>query len=114
MDVRLWQGRWSIVLAIATVSTIFAIGWLTTSSSYLAWRFLGVRSLLPAFADLRAGGGWIDCAEKGIDPYTNGVCDPWGRLNNLPSMWLHLGAVGIDVETTTRCALIVQSATKCR
>ena len=111
MGPRFWQGRWPVAWAIAAVSIIFAIGWFTTGSSYLAWRFLGVRSPFPAFSDLRAVGGWIDCAQKGIDPYINATCDPmgWGRLDNLPSIWLHLGAFGISSASTNAlgCLLIV-------
>ena len=106
MGSRFWQGRWPVVLAIVAVSAIFTLGWFTTGESDRAWRLLGVPSLFPTFADLRTITHAIDCMRKGLDPYTTGVCDPWGRLYNYPSIWLHLGAIGISSTSTNAIGLI--------
>jgi hypothetical protein len=109
MDLQFWRGRWPVGWAIAVVSAIFAIGWLTTGSPYLAWRFLGVRSLAPTFADLRGITSVIDCAKQGSDPYATAACDPFGRLFNHPWIWLHFDSIGMSSASTNYfgCLFIV-------
>jgi hypothetical protein len=91
-----WRGRWPVIWAFVAVAVVFTAGWLVSGTVYGAWRFLGVPSMSPAFADLRTITHSIDCAAKGLDPYATGACDPWGRLYNYPSIWLKLGAIGIS------------------
>jgi hypothetical protein len=96
MRSHFWQGRWPVIWAFVAVAVVFAAGWLVSGTAYGAWRFLGVHSMSPAFADLRTITHSVDCVAKGLDPFTTGACDPWGRLYNYPSIWLKLGAIGIS------------------
>lgn len=54
----------------------------------------------PSFADLRTITHGIDCLLNGRDPYVVSLCDPWGRVYNYPSIWLHLGNFGISSAAT--------------
>jgi hypothetical protein len=96
MRSHFWQGRWPVIWAFVAVAVVFAAGWLASGTVYGAWRFLGMPSMSPTFADLRTITHSVDCAAKGLDPFTTGACDPWGRLYNYPSIWLKLGAIGIS------------------
>ncbi|ACK49432.1 hypothetical protein Msil_0458 [Methylocella silvestris BL2] len=95
-----WRGRWPIILAIGVGVAVFAAAYVTTGSTYRAWRFLGVPSMSPSFADLRAITQGIDCFRSGRDPYIDASCDAFGRLYNYPSLWLHFGAFGISGANT--------------
>jgi hypothetical protein len=106
MGQRFWRGRWPVVWAVVAVVIVFGLGWLVIGTFDRAWHFLGVPSMSPPFADLRTITHSIDCVAKGLDPFTIGACDPWGRLYNYPSIWLHLGAIGISSASSNLIGIL--------
>jgi hypothetical protein len=48
----------------------------------------------------------IDCAAKGLNPFTTGACNPWGVLYNYPSFWLHLGTIGVSSTSTNALGVL--------
>lgn len=71
---------------------------------------LGVPSMSPTFADLRAvTSGW-DCLHRGLAFLPVNLCDPWGRAPNLPQLWLAPGLLGLDQSSTDALGLLIATA----
>lgn len=87
------KNRFSKQSAIIIAYTIFLLGLCISVSinGWLAtWRFLGVPSVLPEFADMRTVQGAVASTQLGLDPQVENPGDPWGRKMNYPKLWVHL------------------------
>ena len=70
------------VLNFLTVNFVF---WTVHLHNW--WRFFGVPSMKPDFADLRAYTASVTCSQLGID-YLEINCDPWGRKIGLLEVYV--------------------------
>ena len=68
MRSHFWQGRWPVIWAFVAVAVVFAAGRLASGTVYGAWRFLGMPSMSPTFADLRTITHSIDAWRKASTP----------------------------------------------
>lgn len=68
---------------------------------------LGVRPMLPPFADIRCLTGAWEGVRAGHDVYANNPGDPWGREFNYPRVWLLPALAGFGPEHSVALGLLV-------
>jgi len=100
MALLAYRGREPVLLAVGLIAVIFSGLYVATGTVHQAWQNLVDGATSPGFADVRTITHSIDCLLSGHDPYIAAACDPWGRLYNYPSIWLHLGVLGISSAFT--------------
>lgn len=62
------------------------------------WDELGVPPVSPAFFDLRSvTSGW-ECARQHIGSWPENPCDPWGRPENYPRIWMAASVLGLGQD----------------
>jgi len=60
-----------------------------------AWDELGVPPVSPGFFDLRSvTSGW-ECARQHLGAWPDNPCDPWGRPENYPRIWIAASVLGL-------------------
>ena len=65
-----------------------------------AWGELGVPAASPGFLDLRSlTSGW-DCARQDLGVWPDNPCDPYGRPENYPRIWLAASVFGLGQDDT--------------
>ncbi|MEO0455990.1 MAG: hypothetical protein AAF152_05310 [Cyanobacteria bacterium P01_A01_bin.114] len=68
---------------------------------HVLWQKLfNVKTMYPAFADLRVLTSGFECARLGYDVTLDNPCDPWGRPSPYPRLWWSLASLGIDQSHT--------------
>ncbi|MEM9908143.1 MAG: hypothetical protein AAF921_24300 [Cyanobacteria bacterium P01_D01_bin.44] len=68
---------------------------------HVFWQKLfNVKTMYPAFADLRVLTSGFECARLGHDVTLDNPCDPWGRPSPYPRLWWSLASLGIDQSHT--------------
>lgn len=72
------------VFVSLTSVTIVNIGWTAV------WKFLGIPSMTPIFADMRTIQGAIASSSQGLNPQITNPGDPWGRTMNYPEIWIQI------------------------
>jgi hypothetical protein len=64
------------------------------------WDALGVPPVSPAFFDLRSvTSGW-DCARQHLGEWPDNPCDPGGRPENYPRIWMAASILGLGEDDT--------------
>ena len=64
------------------------------------WDQLGVPAVTPHFLDLRSvTSGW-DCARQHLGAWPVNPCDPWGRPENYPRVWMAASILGLGEDDT--------------
>jgi hypothetical protein len=65
-----------------------------------AWDALGVPPVSPGFFDLRSvTSGW-ECARQHLGAWPENPCDPWGRPENYPRIWIAASILGLGQDDT--------------
>ena len=65
-----------------------------------AWDALGLPPVSPAFFDLRSvTSGW-ECARQHVGAWPDNPCDPWGRPENYPRIWMAASILGLGQGDT--------------
>ena len=65
-----------------------------------AWDALGLPPVSPAFFDLRSvTSGW-ECARQHVGAWPDNPCDPWGRPENYPRIWMAASVLGLGQGDT--------------
>jgi Glycosyltransferase family 87 len=65
-----------------------------------AWGELGVPPVSPGFFDLRSvTSGW-ECARQDLGEWPDNPCDPWGRPENYPRIWMAASFLGLGQDDT--------------
>jgi hypothetical protein len=83
-----------LAAVIALISSVAYFGWVRT------WSSVNIRTMYPAFADMRVIQGAVISAEKGLDPRVSNPGDPWERPFNYPMLWFSIGkALNFTNET---------------
>ena len=76
-----------LAAVVAAYCVIFGctmiFGWMPT------WSAVGVEPMSLPFGDLRAITGATTTIDRGLDPLTDNVGDPWGRPANYPRVWMN-------------------------
>src|SRR5215467_8865701 len=79
--------RSPIILGVATILVLLAVGTSIKGNTVDAWRMLHIPSMPYAFADTRTVTDSIDCVLNGTDPFVVPKCQPGGLLYNYPRIW---------------------------
>jgi len=65
-----------------------------------AWDELGLPPVSPGFFDLRSvTSGW-ECARQHLGAWPDNPCDPWGRPENYPRIWMVASILGLGEGDT--------------
>ena len=90
------SSAWLVVIGIilAYFTLLIALG------GHQAWDALGVPPVSPGFFDLRSvTSGW-DCARQHTGAWPDNPCDPWGRPENYPRIWIAASVLGLGQDET--------------
>ena len=97
-----WMGlvgtssAWLVVIGL--VAGYFAL--LIALGGHSGWRELGVPPVSPGFFDLRSvTSGW-ECARQHLGEWPENPCDPWGRPENYPRIWIAASVLGLGQDDT--------------
>ena len=91
-----WSPAW--LVAIGMLTGYFAL--LLALGGHEAWDELGVPPFTPGFLDLRSlTSGW-DCAREGLGEWPDNPCDPLGRPENYPRIWIAASVLGLGQDDT--------------
>jgi hypothetical protein len=98
------SSAWLVVFGIVVgyFTLLVALG------GHAAWDALGVPPVSPGFFDLRSvTSGW-ECARQDLGAWPENPCDPWGRPENYPRIWIAASIFGLgEADTYVIGALIV-------
>ena len=90
------KSAWFVVLGM--LCGYFAL--LVALGGHDHWRTLGVPAVDPAFLDLRSvTSGW-DCVREYGNTWPGNPCDPYGRPENNPRMWIAASVIGLGQDDT--------------
>lgn len=97
----IWTGldassAWLVVIGILVgyFTVLIALG------GHDAWDALGVPPVSPGFFDLRSvTSGW-ECARQHLGAWPENPCDPWGRPENYPRIWIAASILGLGQDDT--------------
>ena len=87
---------WLVVIGILVgyLTLLVALG------GHNAWDALGVPPVSPGFFDLRSvTSGW-ECARQHSGAWPDNPCDPWGRPENYPRVWMVPSVLGLGQDDT--------------
>lgn len=87
---------------LIVIFSLFLFGWTET------WSHLGVPTMKPIFADLRAVQGAYDSIALGFDPQIANPGDPWHRPLNYSKLWLRIGEI-LNIKDESNYVLFVSS-----
>lgn len=90
------SSAWLVVIGILVgyFTLLMALG------GHDAWDALGVPPVSPGFFDLRSvTSGW-ECARQNVGAWPDNPCDPWGRPENYPRIWIAASAFGLGQDDT--------------
>ena len=90
------KSAWFVVLGM--LCGYFAL--LLALGGHDHWRTLGVPAVDPTFLDLRSvTSGW-DCVREYGSTWPSNPCDPYGRPENYPRMWIAASVIGLGQDDT--------------
>lgn len=90
------SSAWLVVIGL--VAGYFAL--LIALGGHSGWRELGVPPVSPGFFDLRSvTSGW-ECARQHVGEWPENPCDPWGRPENYPRIWIAASVLGLGQDDT--------------
>jgi len=90
------SSAWLVVIGL--VAGYFAL--LIALGGHSGWRELGVPPVSPGFFDLRSvTSGW-ECARQHLGEWPENPCDPWGRPENYPRIWIAASVLGLGQDDT--------------
>jgi hypothetical protein len=90
------SSAWLVVIGI--VAGYFAL--LIALGGHRGWSELGVPPVSPGFFDLRSvTSGW-ECARQHLGEWPENPCDPWGRPENYPRIWIAASVLGLGQDDT--------------
>lgn len=98
----LLRSRLPVIVAVTLTTLVLVVGASRFGNLQAAWRMLRIPAMEPGFVDLRGITNPIDCALKGLNPYTTPNCGSLpGIAFNYPAVWLDLRYLGITSRSTT-------------
>ena len=90
------SSAWLVVIGI--VAGYFTL--LIALGGHSGWSELGVPPVSPGFFDLRSvTSGW-ECARQHVGDWPDNPCDPWGRPENYPRIWIAASVLGLGQDDT--------------
>jgi hypothetical protein len=90
------SSAWLVVIGILAGYFTF----LMALGGHDAWDALGVPPVSPGFFDLRSvTSGW-ECARQDNGTWPDNPCDPWGRPENYPRIWIAASIFGLGQDDT--------------
>jgi hypothetical protein len=97
------SSAWFVLVGV--LSAYFAL--LLALGGHSAWGELGVPPVSPGFFDLRSvTSGW-DCARQQLGAWPDNPCDPWGRPENYPRIWMAASVLGLGQDDTYLLGVVV-------
>jgi len=90
------NSAWLVVIGILVgyFTLLVALG------GHDAWDALGLPPVSPGFFDLRSvTSGW-ECARQHSGTWPDNPCDPWGRPENYPRIWMAASVLGLGQDDT--------------
>jgi hypothetical protein len=91
-----------LFFCLIVIFSLFLFGWSET------WAHLGVPTMKPIFADLRAVQGAYNSIALGFDPQIANPGDPWNRPLNYSKLWLRIGEI-LNIKDEGNYVLFVSS-----